>query len=156
MKITLACFGRCKDERLLSLEAEYAKRLPREWGFHIQEIPFPSSASLDAASKAKKESQIFFAKYYSDEYLICLDEEGKQYASLAFAAFIEKQILPQTKDAMFLIGPAEGIPQEILDKAHAKLSLSPLTFPHEFCRLLMLEQIYRASSILRGHPYHKS
>ena len=85
--------------------------------------------------------------------IICLSEEGKSFNSIEFTSFL---LNLKNKKINFLIGDADGIPSDIKDKSHLLLSLSPLTFPHELARLILLEQIYRAISISNNSPYHRA
>ena len=85
--------------------------------------------------------------------IICLSEEGKSFSSIELASLLLKF---NNKKINFLIGDADGIPSDIKEKSHLLLSLSPLTFPHELARLILLEQIYRAISISNNSPYHRA
>ena len=85
--------------------------------------------------------------------IICLTEEGKFFSSIELTSLLLKF---NNKKINFLIGDADGIPSDIKEKSHLLLSLSPLTFPHELARLILLEQIYRAISISNNSPYHRS
>jgi 23S rRNA (pseudouridine1915-N3)-methyltransferase len=89
-----------------------------------------------------------------DDFLVALDEHGKQFSSVALADFIEKQTTASTKNLVFLIGGAFGLDEEVLKRANFKWSLSQLTFPHQLVRLILAEQIYRACSIIRNEKYH--
>ena len=85
--------------------------------------------------------------------IICLAEEGKSYSSIEFSCLL---LNFKNKKIRFLIGDTDGIPPDIKEKSHLLLSLSPLTFPHELARLILLEQIYRAISISNNSPYHRA
>ena len=85
--------------------------------------------------------------------IICLSEEGKSFSSVEFSSLL---LNFKNKKINFLIGDADGIPSDIKDKSNLLLSLSPLTFPHELARLILLEQIYRAVSISNNSPYHRA
>ena len=85
--------------------------------------------------------------------IICLAEEGKSFSSVELTSFL---LNFKNEKINFLIGDTDGIPSDIKDKSHHLLSLSPLTFPHELARLILLEQIYRAISISNNSPYHRS
>jgi 23S rRNA (pseudouridine1915-N3)-methyltransferase len=100
-----------------------------------------------------KEAEVIAAALRPDERLVLLTEEGTTYNSVAFA-----QQLRDSGSARlaFVIGGAEGLDPALKARANWRLSLSPMTFPHELARLLLLEQLYRASSILQGGPYHKA
>ena len=119
---------------------EYLKRLP---GLSINEI---------RDSNPEKESKEVVKILKKSEGLIALSEEGESLKSIDFARRLQK--LGSNKIA-FLIGGAEGITNELKNSSILKLSLSPMTLPHEIARLILLEQIYRASTILQGGPYHR-
>ncbi len=121
--------------------ALYLKRLP---GLVVTEL---------RDSTMTKEAEVIAAALRPDERLVLLTEEGTTYNSVAFA-----QQLRDSGSARlaFVIGGAEGLDPALKARANWRLSLSPMTFPHELARLLLLEQLYRASSILQGGPYHKA
>ena len=87
--------------------------------------------------------------------LIVLDERGKQFGSIAFSKMISDFALAGDSDLTFVIGGSDGLSQEVLKKAGLKISLSTMTFPHLMVRAILIEQIYRAQSIIAGHPYHR-
>jgi 23S rRNA (pseudouridine1915-N3)-methyltransferase len=90
-----------------------------------------------------------------DNYIIALDERGKQFTSNDFSVKIDSWMNCGKKDVVFVIGPAEGLPQEVKKMADALISLSKMTLPHRFARMLLTEQIYRGFCILKNIPYHK-
>jgi len=120
--------------------ATYLKRLP---GLQVVE--------LRDAGKAK-EAEAFLAALWPDEQLVVMAEEGQTFDSRAFAERLEGS---GSERLVFVIGGAEGIDPALKARARWKLSLSPMTFPHELARLLLLEQLYRALTIQQGGPYHK-
>ena len=121
--------------------ALYLKRLP---GLVVTELRDSTMA---------KEAEAIAAALRPDERLVLLTEEGRTYDSVAFA----QQLRDSGSERLaFVIGGAEGLDPALKARANWRLSLSPMTFPHELARLLLLEQLYRASSILQGGPYHKA
>jgi len=86
--------------------------------------------------------------------LILLDERGKEFTSKEFSQYIKKRTL-ENKNTTFILGPAEGFPEEFLKKIPEKISVSKMTLPHELARVIFIEQLYRAFSILNNEPYHK-
>ena len=94
-------------------------------------------------------------KIDKDNFSIILDGRGKELSSLEFATFISQTLSRQNKDIAFFIGGADGFDEEFLKKGNFALSLSKLTFPHELARLILLEQIYRAFTIINNEKYHK-
>ena len=103
-------------------------------------------------SNPKKEAEIIQAQLKNDEVLIALMEEGEPLASIPFAEYLNKL---GSQRLVFVIGGANGISPEIKNSAQLQLSLSPLTFPHEIALLLLVEQIYRATTIIQAGPYHR-
>ena len=89
-----------------------------------------------------------------DDYLVALDEKGKQLNSVSLAEFIMKRSNESVKNLVFLVGGAFGLDEQVLKKANYKWSLSDLTFPHQLVRLILAEQVYRACTILRNEKYH--
>ncbi len=89
-----------------------------------------------------------------EHYFIALDEKGKEFTSQEFSAFIERTILSEKK-ITFVLGPAEGFPRDYLNQFQQKISLSKMTLPHEMARVMFLEQLYRAFTIIKNEPYHK-
>jgi len=102
----------------------------------------------------KKEGEIVLEWLNKDDYLVALDERGKQFTSETLADFIMKRGNESIKNLVFLIGGAFGIDEAVLKRANHKWSLSSLTFPHQLVRLILAEQVYRACSILRNEKYH--
>ena len=119
----------------------YMKRLP---GLTISEL---------RDSTPKKEAEAIKARQKSNEKLIALMEEGETLTSINFAEYLNTF---GSQRLAFVIGGANGIAPEIKASAHLRISLSPMTFPHEISRLLLIEQIYRATTIIQGGPYHRS
>ena len=103
-------------------------------------------------SNPQKEAEIIKARTRSDEKLIVLTEEGENFTSIVFAKYLNTF---GSQRLTFVIGGANGIAPEIKASAHLQLSLSPLTFPHELALLLLIEQLYRATTIIQAGPYHR-
>lgn len=133
---------------------DYAKRMPRQYNFQMIEVPAVKrgkSVSVDAARN--KEWQRMLAKTSGQSFLIAMDERGKEWTSLEFAQRLEEwQVQSQIT---FLVGGADGFSPAQRKQVDVVGSLSKLTFPHDIARLLLVEQIYRASTIHSGHPYHR-
>ena len=104
----------------------------------------------------KKEGEVILDWLRKDDFLIVLDERGKQMSSEGLANFIQARANESTKQLVFLIGGAYGIDESVLKRADYTWSLSPLVFPHQLVRLILAEQIYRACTILRNEKYHHS
>ena len=124
---------------------------PVEW--HI--IPVPkNTAMLSEMDLKKKEGETILNFLQKDDYLVLLDERGKQMKSEELAKFIETRANESVKKIVFLVGGAFGVSEEVSKRANYKWSLSSLVFPHQLVRLILAEQVYRACSIIRNEKYH--
>ncbi len=139
-EVILLCPFKVKDKNILSLESQYLKR--------ITEVDFKI---LEVKDKESVPSKI---KELGKSLVILLEEKGKEFNSVDFSAHFENQVNNSSK-IIFVIGGADGHDGETLKLKNDSLSLSRLTFPHQLARLLFVEQVYRAFSILKKHPYHK-
>ncbi|MBN9313393.1 MAG: 23S rRNA (pseudouridine(1915)-N(3))-methyltransferase RlmH [Chryseobacterium sp. 39-10] len=155
MRINLICIGKTDDREIAGLISYYQNRLPKHWNFSITEIPDVKNAkNLSPELIKKEEAKLFSQSLESADYVVLLDEKGKQFTSREFAAKIENWMNASTKRVSFLIGGAYGFADEIYERANEKMSLSKMTFTHQMIRLFFVEQIYRADQILQGKPYH--
>ena len=124
---------------------------PVEWNI----IAAPkNAASLNEADLKKKEGEIILQQLSKEDYLVLLDERGKQLTSEAVATFIQSRANESAKNIVFLIGGAFGVSEAVAQRSNFKWSLSQLVFPHQLVRLILSEQVYRACSILRNEKYH--
>jgi 23S rRNA (pseudouridine1915-N3)-methyltransferase len=140
-RIRILAVGKVRKSWVQEGVSLYLKRLP---GLVVTELRDSTMA---------KEAEAIAAALRPDERLVLLTEEGNTYTSVAFA----QQLRDSGSERLaFVIGGAEGLDPALKARASWRLSLSPMTFPHELARLLLLEQLYRASSILQGGPYHKA
>jgi 23S rRNA (pseudouridine1915-N3)-methyltransferase len=134
---------------------EYAKRLPRECAMTCTEIPAATRGkSRPTKQMIEKESDRMLAAIARNDYVIALDQPGTQYTTEDLAGLLDTW-LGQGRDLALLIGGADGLSDACRTRADLRWSLSDLTLPHGLARVLAAEQIYRAWSILRGHPYHR-
>lgn len=135
---------------------EYARRLPHQCALHLVEIPPARRAKgADPAAAAAREGERMLAAVSDDAYVLALDERGTEYATRELA----RQLAgwrEAGRDVALLIGGADGLSPACLRRADARWSLSKLTLPHGLARVVVAEQIYRAWSILGGHPYHRA
>lgn len=150
LKIEIIAAGRLKKGPEYELCQEYIKRL--HWSLTIHEI---ESKHTDPG-KINAEEQEKIAKHLQgDSFIIALDEHGKGLRSMAFAKTIETLRNNGHTRLRFIIGGADGLSDEIRQKADIVLSMGAQTWPHMLARVMLLEQIYRAQQILNGHPYHR-
>lgn len=155
MEITLLTVGRTTIPYIKEGIAEYCKRLKRYVPYTIQELPDAGKAGKISESEQKTaEGKLILKNLRDNDYVILLDERGREYTSREFAAEIERQMASGRKRAVYVIGGPYGFSEEVYARADAKISLSKMTFNHEMVRLFFTEQIYRAVSILNGLPYH--
>lgn len=150
-EVHLITVGALKDTNLESLEKDYLKRLTL-FKFHIHELKAHSEdLNKEAKEVLKKLNDI---GKVSSRKIILLEERGKKFNSPKFSSWFN-DFLENHDPIIFIIGGAAGHGKEVLDLPHDSLSLSEMTFPHKIARLLLIEQIYRAETIIKGHPYHK-
>jgi 23S rRNA (pseudouridine1915-N3)-methyltransferase len=116
--------------------------------------PPKNAATLSDVELKNKEGELILQQIKADDYLVLLDERGKQFSSEALANFIQQRANESKKTIVFLIGGAFGVSEAVFKRADYKWSLSPLVFPHQLVRLILAEQIYRACSINRNEKYH--
>ncbi len=135
--------------------AEYAGRLRHYIPFSMTELPdVRKGKNLTVEQQKKAEGDAILSRVSTSDFVILLDEKGKEYTSMEFAAYIEKQMASGKKRTVFVVGGPYGFSPEVYARANAKLSLSRMTFNHEMVRMFFVEQIYRAMTILRDEPYH--
>jgi len=155
MNIKLLAIGKTDDKQLLSLIETYTKRLGHYVKFNIDIIPdIKNTKNLSEAQQKEKEGELILKKIVSTDFLILLDENGKQFSSVEFSSYLQKKMNAGTKQLVFVIGGPYGFSETVYKKAQGKISLSKMTFSHQMVRLFVVEQIYRAFTILKNEPYH--
>lgn len=155
MNITLLCIGKTDDPHLEKLVTMYAQRLKHYVNFSLEIIPdLKKVKNLSELQQKEKEGQLILSKIKPTDFLILLDEKGKEYTSLQFADFLQKKMNSGVKTLVLLIGGPYGFSDEVYQKARGKIGLSKMTFSHQMVRLFIIEQIYRGFTILRNEPYH--
>lgn len=155
MKIDLILIGK-SDQKYLQEGIEiYLKRLKFYCTFDIKVIPdLKSTKNLSEEQQKEKEGDLILAHCKDADYLLLLDERGVNFSSVDFANFIEKRQVAGTRKLCFVIGGPYGFSKEVYAKATSKMSLSAMTFSHQMVRLIFVEQLYRAFTIINGEPYH--
>ena len=139
-----------------SASDDFIKRLPPEIKINTILLPLiKRGKNPDIARIVRDESRKILAAVPKDSLLLVLDVQGKSVTTMKFSAMLETW-LQQGQDITIVIGGPDGVSDELLAKASSRLSLSALTFPHPLVRVILLEQIYRAWSILNNHPYHRA
>lgn len=152
MSATILATGRCRDKHLLALEAEYLKRLKPFLATTIIELPHGKSSG-DALKR--EEAAVQLAKIPENAFVIALDERGKQPGTTQFSTQLDTW-RQNGKPLFFIIGGADGLDESVRNRADATIALSALTFPHQMVRVILAEQLYRAMTLINGHPYHRS
>jgi 23S rRNA (pseudouridine1915-N3)-methyltransferase len=156
MQIKLIQTGKTRFAYLQEGISDYHKRIRHYINFEEITIPdVKKSKSLSIAEIRKKEGEQILKLIDKADFLILLDERGKQSSSEEFAGFIRKN-MNSGRDIVLLIGGAYGFSEEVYLRANDKISLSKMTFSHQLVRLIFAEQLYRAMTIIRGEPYHHS
>ncbi|MDO4781998.1 MAG: 23S rRNA (pseudouridine(1915)-N(3))-methyltransferase RlmH [Capnocytophaga felis] len=155
MNIKLIAIGKTDNSALQQLITDYEKRLSHYVNFQLQIIlDVKNSKSLSEEQQKIKEGELILKNIESSHHLILLDERGKEYTSVGFSEFLQKQMNSGIRQLVFVIGGPYGFSEEVYARANGKLSLSKLTFSHQMIRLFFVEQIYRAFTILKNEPYH--
>ncbi len=155
MKLQLWSVGKAHESYAKTGIEDFTKRInnyfPADW--HIVSPP-KNAAHLSEGELKKAEAAMLLQQIQKDDYLVLLDERGKQISSPELALWLQKRANESTKRIVFLIGGAFGVDQMVMRRADYTWSLSKLVFPHMLVRLLLTEQIYRACTILRNEKYH--
>jgi len=155
MQIKLIAIGKTDDKQLLQLIEQYKKRLKHYIKFDLDIIPdIKNVKNLSKKQQKEKEGQLILKKLSPTDILILLDENGKQFTSVAFADYLQKKMNSGIKQLIFAIGGPYGFSETVYQKAQGKVSLSKMTFSHQMIRLFVVEQIYRGFTILKNEPYH--
>ncbi|WMX13570.1 MULTISPECIES: 23S rRNA (pseudouridine(1915)-N(3))-methyltransferase RlmH [unclassified Aureispira] len=155
MKVELWVIGNTSFPYLKEGTAIYEKRLKHYLPFEYSIIPDIKNAKNRTNEQLKsKEGAAILKKLDKGDWLVLLDEGGKEYSSLKFANYMENMLQQSHKRIIFVVGGAYGFSPEVYQRANAKISLSKMTFSHQMVRLFILEQLYRAMTILRNQPYH--
>ncbi len=154
MKTALILVGKTNDTHLQAIINDYAERITHYMPFEIIVIPeLKNTKSLSEEQQKVREGELIMKQLTAQDTVILLDERGKQYRSLEFAKWIEKQQLTARR-LVFVIGGPYGFSPTIYDRANGKISLSMMTFSHQLVRTIFTEQLYRACTIIKGEPYH--
>ncbi len=157
MRITLLWLGKTAETFLVTAIEKYTNRLSHYCNFEVRLINDVKNAKNCTTEQLKdKEGKLIISQLKPDDFVVLLDEHGKEFSSVEFAKFIDKQAVNSTKNVVFVIGGAYGFSDEVYKQTNVmlKISLSKMTFSHQLVRLIFVEQLYRAFTILKGEPYH--
>ena len=155
MKIALLCIGKTDDKNLLQLKINYQLRLQHYIKFDLEIIPdLKKTKNLSEDQQKELEGELILKKIEPSDQLILLDEKGHEFRSIEFSRFLQKKMNSGVKRLVFIIGGPYGFSDAVYKKAQGKVSLSKMTFSHQMIRLIFIEQLYRAFTILKNEPYH--
>ena len=147
MKVRIVWIGKTKDSNLTNLINDYASRIERFLPLEIVEIKDPKRPEAEADKILESLS--------SADRVVLMDPKGKMWNSEEFARVVSKHMREDPRRLTFVIGGASGLSDKVKKRGDVLWALSPLTFTHDLCRVLLLEQIYRALSIINNHPYSR-
>lgn len=155
MTIKLIAIGKTDSVSLQDLIKEYENRLKHYVKFELDIIPdIKNVKNLSETQQKEKEGELILKKLNATDVLILLDENGKQFGSVEFSGYLQKKMNSGIKQLVLVIGGPYGFSDAIYTKAQSKISLSKMTFSHQMVRLFIVEQLYRAFTILKNEPYH--
>lgn len=156
MNIKLVVVGKTEEDYLNQGIEIYLKRLTRYVSFEIVELPNVRDAkNLSPPLLKDKEADMILKHTSKADRLVLFDEKGTEYGSVEFADYLQMQMNQGIKTLVFVVGGAYGFSEKVYRQAHHKIAVSRMTFSHQMVRLLIVEQIYRAFTILKSEPYHK-
>lgn len=155
MKITLILVGKTDKRYLTEAFEEYSKRLTRYVRFEVRVLPeLRNTKSMPVEVQLQKEGAAILGALADAQEVLLLDEHGQQPSSVELAAELEHRMLHGQRDLAFVVGGPYGFAPEVRQRANGRLSLSRLTFSHQMVRVIFVEQLYRAFTIINGEPYH--
>ncbi len=155
MKILLLAIGKTDEKYLETGIKKYVDRMVHYVPFEIKLLPdLKNRKNLGFEQQKQAEGELLLAELQPGDGLVLLDENGKQHTSREFSALLKRKISNGPKRLVFVVGGPYGFSQAVYQRAQESISLSAMTFSHQMVRLIFVEQLYRAFSILRGEPYH--
>lgn len=154
MKTELILIGKTTDKHLQAGIDDYVGRIGHYLPFSVTIIPeLKNTKSLSEEQQKERECELIIKQLQPSDYLVLLDEHGKEYTSMEFAQWMERK-QQSVRKLVFCIGGPYGFSKSVYERANEKVSLSKMTFSHQMVRLVFTEQIYRACTIIKGEPYH--
>ena len=155
VKILLITIGNTDKKYMKEGIDDYVKRLSFYIPFEIKIIPdIKNRSSLSSELQKEKEGQLILNQVSSGDHLVLLDEHGAEYSSVGFSKWIEKKMIVGLRQIVFVIGGPYGFSKAVYERSDSKISLSKMTFSHQMVRLIFVEQVYRAMTIIKNEPYH--
>lgn len=155
MKIVLLVVGKTTESYFIQGIDEYSKRLAHYVPFELTVISeLRNTKSLSADQQKEREADLILKALQPGDYVVLLDEHGREFTSLQFASYLEKKMANIAKRLVFVVGGPYGFSNRVYQAAQEKISLSKMTYSHQMIRLIFTEQLYRAMTILNNEPYH--
>lgn len=155
MKFTLLVVGKTVEKHYITAIADYTERTRHYISFDMEVIPeLKNTKSLSMEQQKEKEAELILKALQPGDVVVLLDEHGKEFRSVEFAAWVERKMHTVNKRLVFIIGGPYGFADTVYKVAQEKISLSKMTFSHQMIRLIFVEQLYRAMTILNNGPYH--
>ena len=155
MRATLILVGKTVNKHFVELIDDYAGRVKHYIGFDITVIPeLKNTKNLSTEQQKQQEGELILKQLQGGDHVVLLDGHGKEMRSVEFSAYMEQKMQTVSKRLVFVIGGPYGFSQDVYARANEKMSLSKMTFSHQMVRLIFVEQLYRAMTIMRGEPYH--
>jgi 23S rRNA (pseudouridine1915-N3)-methyltransferase len=155
MKIKLLVIGKTDDKNLNALIDMYMKRLKHYITFDIQVIPdIRAAKNFTTEQQKEREGELILNALENPDILVLLDENGQAFGSVEFSNYLQKKMNSGIKQMVLVVGGPYGFSKAVYERAQGKLSLSKMTFSHQMVRLFVVEQLYRAFTILNNEPYH--
>ena len=155
MKGVLIVVGKTTDKRFAAIIQEYAERIRHYIPFDIKVIPeLKNTKGISQNEQKQREGELILRSLQTGDYIVLLDEHGSERTSMEFAAWMQKKMSAGPKRLVFIIGGPYGFSENVHKRGNEEISLSRMTLSHQMVRMLFVEQIYRAMTILNGEPYH--
>lgn len=155
MKICLLVIGKTDAAYIRAGIEEYEKRLTRYVPYEMKVLPdVRNSKNMNEALQKEKEGEMLLEQLQTTDFVVLLDENGKQYSSVGFSEFLAQKMLNGIKRLVFVIGGPYGFAEKVYQRGNDKISLSKMTFSHQMVRMIFAEQLYRGMTIMKGEPYH--
>jgi 23S rRNA (pseudouridine1915-N3)-methyltransferase len=155
MKIVLLQTGKTTDKNVSAVAELYSNRICKYSAFETITLPeLKNTKSIPIQDQKVREGKRVMQSVNNEDYVILLDERGKELKTIEFSVWMEKTFMLPKKRIVFVIGGPWGFSDEVYERSDFRLSLSKMTFPHQLVRLLFLEQLYRVFTIIKGEPYH--
>lgn len=155
MRVAILQTGKTIEKYISDGVAEFSARIRKYAGFEILTIPeLKNTKNMPVASQKMKEGNLILQLLNNEDYVVVLDEKGREFRTIEFSEQLRKIFMLSKKRVVFVIGGPWGFSDEVYERADFRMSLSKLTFSHQMVRLLFVEQLYRALTVIKGDPYH--